>query len=246
LAKKAARRRSGELRFVEKLAEECGMKVNDMLFAYPWRDYRANNCNSYVIRTEETVCLIDPGHEAFLPQLFQSMKTDGLRAEDVKCVVHTHGHPDHMEGGLTLKKRGARIGIHQEEEAYLREMGPYLTRMLGMEMPALDFDFFLKEGELLIGRERFQVLHTPGHSPGSICLFWEEPRILFSGDLVFPQGVGRTDFPGGDGGLLKQSILRCSKLGAAMLMPGHGEPIFTADQVAKNFQIIESMYFNYL
>jgi len=222
------------------------MRVSEQLFAYPWRDYRANNGNSYVVRTEETVCLIDPGLEGFLPQLFQSMENDGIQPEDVKSVILTHGHPDHMEGGLALKKQGARVGIHKDEEAYIREMGPYLAQMLGIDMPEVSFDFFLQEGELLIGGERFQVLHTPGHSPGSVCLFWEEPRILFSGDLIFAQGVGRTDFPGGDGNLLKQSIRRCSTLGAAMLMPGHGEPIFEADEVSKNFEMIEKMYFDHL
>ena len=222
------------------------MKISDKLFAYPWRDMRANNGNSYVIRTDETVCLIDPGHEAFLPQLFQSMARDGVQADEVKSVLLTHGHPDHMEGALTLRKQGARIGIHKEEEAYIKEMGPYMARMLGIEMPEVRFDFFLQEGELLIGGERFQVIHTPGHSPGSICLFWEEQKILFSGDLIFPQGVGRTDFPGGDGNLLKQSIRRCRTLGAAMLMPGHGEPICDAEAVEKNFDIIERMYFDYI
>ncbi len=222
------------------------MKVNDKLFAYPWRDYRANNGNSFVIRTDGATCLIDPGHEAFLPKLFGSMKEDGLEPEELKTVILTHGHPDHMEGGLTLRKQGVRVGIHKEEEAYIREMGPYLARMLGIQMPEVDFDFFLQEGELLIGEERFQVIHTPGHSPGSVCLFWEEPKVLFSGDLIFPQGVGRTDFPGGDGNLLKQSIRRCRSLGAAMLMPGHGEPILEAERVEKNFEMIERMYFDYI
>jgi glyoxylase-like metal-dependent hydrolase (beta-lactamase superfamily II) len=222
------------------------MKINDKLFAYPWRDYRANNGNSFVVRTEETSCLIDPGHEAFLPQLFESMKEDGVDPEDLKTVILTHGHPDHMEGGLTLRKQGARVGIHKEEEAYIQEMGPYLARMLGIQMPEVRFDFFLQEGELTIGEERFQVIHTPGHSPGSVCLFWEEPKVLFSGDLIFPQGVGRTDFPGGDGNLLKQSIRRCRTLGAAMLMPGHGEPILEAEMVEKNFEMIEMMYFDYV
>lgn len=222
------------------------MKINDKLFAYPWRDYRANNGNSFAIRTDETACLIDPGHEAFLPQLLDSMKEDGLDPEELKTVILTHGHPDHMEGGLTLRKQGARVGIHKEEEAYIQEMGPYLARMLGIQMPEVSFDFFLQEGELLIGGERFQVIHTPGHSPGSVCLFWEEPKVLFSGDLIFPQGVGRTDFPGGDGNLLKQSIRRCRTLGAAMLMPGHGEPILDAEMVEKNFDMIEMMYFDYV
>jgi glyoxylase-like metal-dependent hydrolase (beta-lactamase superfamily II) len=70
--------------------------------------------------------------------------------------------------------------------------------------------------------------------------------VLFSGDLVFAQGVGRTDFPGGDGMLLKQSIRRCRELQAAMLMPGHGEPLTTPDEVERNFELVERMYFSYL
>ena len=67
-----------------------------------------------------------------------------------------------------------------------------------------------------------------------------------SGDLVFAQGVGRTDFPGGDGNLLKESIRRVRKLKPAMLMPGHGEALTEPDEVEKNFEMIEQMYFNYL
>ncbi len=222
------------------------MKINEKLYAYPWRNYQANNCNSYVIRTPEATCLVDPGHEAFLPQLFRSMEEDGIRPDQVGSVILTHGHPDHLEGAIRLQKEGVPVGIHKEEEAYIREIGPYFARMFGFEMPELKFDFFLQEGDLRIGGEPFRLLHTPGHSPGSICLFWEEPRVLFSGDLIFAQGVGRTDFPGGDGNLLKESIRRCKTLGATMLMPGHGEPILDAEEVEKNFEIIERVYFEYI
>jgi len=222
------------------------MKVTDHLCAYIWRNMQANNCNSFVVRTPKTTCLIDPGHRAFLPQLFRSMREDGFAPEEVKLVVLTHGHPDHLEGGLEFRKMGAHLAIHRAEEEYLKEIGPYFARMLGVEMPQLVFDLYLEEGELFIGEERFQVIHTPGHSPGSICLHWEAPGVLFSGDLVFAQGVGRTDFPGGDGELLKESIRRCRPLGAHMLMPGHGEAILTPSGVERNFEIIEKMYFDYL
>jgi glyoxylase-like metal-dependent hydrolase (beta-lactamase superfamily II) len=123
------------------------MKINDKLFAYPWRDYRANNGNAYVIRSGDAVCLIDPGLEAFLPQLYKSMEEEGVPSGDVNSVILTHGHPDHMEGGLTLGKQGIRVGIHKDEEAYIVEMGPYLARMLGIDMPEVSFDFYLEEGE---------------------------------------------------------------------------------------------------
>jgi len=190
--------------------------------------------------------VVDPGHRAFLPRLFQSMEADGIRAEDVTSVLLTHGHPDHMEGALALRAKGAKVGIHRDEEAFLQEVGPYFARMMGLEMPDLSFDFHLQEGDLSIGGERFRVLETPGHSPGSVSLYWEEPRALFSGDLIFAQGVGRTDFPGGDGALLKKSIRRCRELGAALLLPGHGETLNTAAEVERNFDTIERMYFDYL
>jgi len=222
------------------------MKVRDNLFAYIWTDMRANNCNTFLIRKEKAVCLIDPGHKPFLPQLFQSMRKDGVSPDEVSSVIVTHGHPDHLEGALDLRKKGALVGIHPQEEAFLKEIGPHFARMFGWSMPELSFDFHLQEGELEIGGERFLVLETPGHSPGSISLFWEEPRVLFAGDVVFAQGVGRTDFPGGDGGLLKESIRRCRKLQPAMLMPGHGEPLKTPKEVDRNFELIEKMYFSYL
>ncbi len=222
------------------------MKIGENLYSYIWRNVQANNCNTFIIRSEKATCLIDPGLEAFLPNLFGFMEQDGIQPEEIGIVILTHCHPDHMEGALEFKKRGAHIGIHHDDDTYIREVGPSLAASLGMKMPDISFDFFLEEGELLIGDERLQVLHTPGHSPGAISLFWEENRALFAGDLVFAQGVGRTDFPGGDGAKLKASIQRCSKLEASTLLPGHGEAITTPEEVKKNFDMIKQHYFDYL
>jgi hydroxyacylglutathione hydrolase len=222
------------------------MKIADKLYAYIWNDFRANNCNTYVVRTDRETCVVDPGHKAFLPRLLRSMEGDGIRESDVKRVLLTHGHPDHMEGAFALAENGARIGIHRAEEAFLKEIGPFFAQMMGLDMPELLFDFYLEEGNLDIGGEPFRVVETPGHSPGSVCLFWEEPGVFFSGDLVFAQGVGRTDFPGGDGEQLKKSIQRCRQFGISRLLPGHGEMLNSREAVAKNFEMIERMYFDYL
>ena len=222
------------------------MKVREQIYAYIWRDYRDNNCNSYIIESGETRCMIDSGHKAFLPQLFQQMAADEMQPEDITSVILSHGHPDHMEGGFELQKRGARLGISRKEEAYLLEAGPHFARMFGLQLPELAFDFLLQEGELKLGSETFQVLETPGHSPGSICLFRNKGRILFSGDLIFAQGVGRTDFPGGDGNLLKDSIRRCRHLKPAALLSGHGEMIPDEAAVERNFDVIENTYFDML
>ncbi len=222
------------------------MKICEGLYAYIWRDFQANNCNTFIIRSGEATCLVDPGHKPFLPKLYELMDADGIRPEDVTSVILTHAHPDHMEGESEFRSRGVRVGIHKVEEEYIQEIGPHFAKMFGWEMPELDFDFYLQEGELQIGDEQFQVIHTPGHSPGSISLFWIEQKILFSGDLIFAQGVGRTDFPGGDGNLLKQSIKRCRELHPAMLMPGHMECITNQEETEKNFEMIEKMYFDYI
>jgi len=222
------------------------MKLDENTYAYIWRDPRANNCNTYLIVSGGTACLIDPGHKAFLPQLFRQMAADGIRPEQITSVVLTHGHPDHMEGGLELRKNGVRLGMSETEEAYLREVGPHFARMFGLAMPELVLDFYLQEGDLRLGEEIFRVLETPGHSPGSICLFREADGVLFSGDLIFAQGVGRTDFPGGDGELLKESIHRCRGLKPAVLLSGHGEMILDAEAVERNFDMIERAYLRIL
>jgi hydroxyacylglutathione hydrolase len=90
------------------------------------------------------------------------------------------------------------------------------------------------------------VLAAPGHSPGSICLYWPEHRVLFTGDLIFSQGIGRTDLPGGDGGLLKESINRLAGLNVEYILSGHGEVIQGKKEVEDNFRMIENDWFDYL
>ncbi len=102
----------------------------------------------------------------------------------------------------------------------MQEIGGQFYQAFGLEMPELKVDFYLQEGELKLGSKTFQVIHTPGHSPGSISLYWQEKKALFTGDVIFPMGVGRTDFPGGDGNLLRESIERLAGLDAEFLLSG--------------------------
>ncbi len=107
-------------------------------------------------------------------------------------------------------------------------------------------DILLQEGDLKIGDLTFQVIHTPGHSPGSICLYWTEKKALFTGDVVFNQGIGRTDLPGGNGQTLKESIKKISRFEADYLLPGHGEILSDPALVKNNFSEIEKVWFAYL
>jgi glyoxylase-like metal-dependent hydrolase (beta-lactamase superfamily II) len=87
---------------------------------------------------------------------------------------------------------------------------------------------------------------TPGHSPGSLCLYWPDRKVLFTGDVVFFQGIGRTDLPGGNGTELKKSIQRISQLDTEYLLTGHGEILVGKEAIKENFQKIEAYWFNYL
>jgi glyoxylase-like metal-dependent hydrolase (beta-lactamase superfamily II) len=221
------------------------MKLDTDLYAYPWKSMQENNCNSYVIGGDFPV-LIDPGHEHLVKSLLLQMEKDGNRMENLRLVITTHIHPDHFEAVQTFTKKGILLAMHPEEEAFLKEAGGDFFRAFGMEMPPYKVDFHLQEGELNLGSNTFQVFHTPGHSPGSISLYWPEKKALFTGDVVFPMGVGRTDFPGGDGALLRDSIERLALLDVAWLLSGHGEVLKGKQNVQRNFSYIKSNYFDYL
>ena len=221
------------------------MKLDTDLYAYIWKSAAENNSNSFLIGGEMPV-IIDPGHQHLVKNLIKLMEKDGNRFEDVRLVIATHGHPDHLEAIQTFARAGVQVAMDEEEWKFLQEIGGQFYRAMGTEMPELKVSFFLTEGELKLGSRTFQVIHTPGHSPGSISLYWPEKKALFTGDVVFPMGVGRTDFPGGDGGLLRDSIERLSQLDAEYLLSGHGEVIKGRQNILRNFAYIRSNYYDYL
>jgi len=221
------------------------MKLDSDLYVYIWKSTLENNSNSYFIDGEVPL-VIDPGHQHLVKNLITHMEKDGKRFEDIRLIIATHGHPDHFEATQTFSRGGVMVALHEEEEKFLKEVGPQFYAAFGREMPNLKVDFYLKEGELKLGSKAFQVLHTPGHSPGSISLYWPEKKALFPGDVVFPMGVGRTDFPGGDGMLLRDSIERLAQLDVEWLLSGHGEVIKGKKNIQRNFAYIRSNYYDYL
>ena len=221
------------------------MKLEKDLYAYLWRNPYENNCNTFLIRGEPTV-LIDPGHSRHVPNLIQQMKEDGISPEEIGLVILTHCHPDHFEGVDAFMDRPIKIAMNREEERYLRESGKLLFEMMGQPMPEYRIDFYLKEGELHLAKELFHVYQTPGHSPGSISIYWPERKVLFTGDLVFYGGIGRTDFLEGNSKLIKKSIERMSRLDTEILLPGHGEPVMGKEMVLQNFEFIRQNFYAYL
>ncbi len=217
------------------------MKLLDNIYVYPWTSYEANNCNTVFI--DGTVpTLIDPGHKNFLGNVINNMLRDGKNIESVKLVIATHSHPDHIESMDAFDKQTMRA-IGKTEFDYLNNNGRELYLMTGCEMPKKPFSFYLNEGVLDIGDVRFQVLLTPGHSPGSLCLYWEEKKVLISGDTLFYMGVGRTDLPGGNSDALAASIRKLASLDIEYLVPGHGEVIKGKEMIEKNFKLIIGEFF---
>ena len=221
------------------------MKLDSDLYAYPWVSMQENNCNSYLIGGDVPV-LIDPGHQHLVKNLINQMEKDKNRFEDIRLIFATHVHPDHFEATQTFARAGVLLALHPEEEKFMKEAGGEFYRGFGMEMPEIKVDFFLKEGELKLGTKTLQVLHTPGHSPGSISLYWPQKKALFTGDVVFAMGVGRTDFPGGDGNLLRDSIERLARLDAEWVLSGHGEVLKGKKNIQRNFSYVRTNFFEYL
>ncbi|RJX36444.1 MAG: MBL fold metallo-hydrolase [Desulfarculus sp.] len=216
------------------------MKLAEDLYFFPWTRPTVNNCNAAYIGGAMPT-LVDPGHSQLYGHVEMGLAGDGLGAPQL--VILTHCHPDHLEAAVQLQRAGARLAMHPAEIAYLDGEGRMLASALGMRFPELTYDVLLEEGELKLGEESLQVIHTPGHSPGHVCLYWPRHKALIAGDLVFAQGVGRVDFPGGSGEQLKASIKRVAALDIELLLPGHGPLIKGAENVKKNFEFIEQVYF---
>ena len=148
--------------------------------------------NCYVVGDESSKegMIIDPGAEA--NGILSSVEELGL---DIKFIVLTHGHMDHAGALAEVKEAtGAEVAIHANDAFFLQ--GNPLRQAFSPSVQVLPSpDVLLKEGDTIdIGKLHFRVLHTPGHTPGGICLL--EEGIVFTGDTLFNFGIGRADFPG--------------------------------------------------
>jgi len=114
----------------------------------------------------------------------------------INYIVNTHGHVDHISGNTEMQKAtGAKIIVHRDDAIMLTDTPTMILRMFGAKAspPA---DILVKDGDVIaVGNVELKVLHTPGHSPGGICLY--TPGYVFTGDTLFVEAIGRTDLPGG-------------------------------------------------
>jgi len=221
------------------------IQLHDNVYAFIWESMTVNNCNTYLIEGPTRV-LIDPGHEHLFEHVLKGLENLDLSIEDIGLVICTHAHPDHIEAVKLFKNTPALFSIHEEEWKLVKSMEKHINMSLKTDISSFSPDFFLKQGEFSINGLEFNVIHTPGHSPGSISLFMPEPKALFTGDVIFKEALGRTDLPGGSGKILKESIKQLSELEAEFLLSGHGEVVSGSAEVKENFDHVMRVWFNYI
>jgi glyoxylase-like metal-dependent hydrolase (beta-lactamase superfamily II) len=219
------------------------MQILPSVFYYPFTTSVENNCNTTIILGQTTV-IIDPGHKHLWPKLKKSIIEDGLNPAEIKLVLHTHCHPDHMEAGQLLEEEyGAVQAMSPQEKEFFDGPGLKFFPMMGLDFPRGHIGRLLPEGSLDLGDKTLRLYLTPGHTPGSLCVHWPEKGSLVGGDLIFDRGYGRTDFPGGDSKELLASLERISQLdGLEMILTGHGPSLVSKAVIDRNFKEIFSYF----
>lgn len=180
-----------------------------------------NETNCYLVsQSHGRDCLvIDPGAEA--DKIIKAAADEQLR---IKTIVLTHAHYDHIGAVSKLQEAThATLCLHKDEAAVLEDPIKNLSTYIGTEAISLKTSCLLEDGELLeVGGVNFKIIHTPGHTPGSISIL--AGLALFCGDLIFQGSVGRTDLPGGDSDLLHRSVHEkiMTLNDEITIYPGHG------------------------
>ena len=191
----------------------------------------ATNC--YIVSCDDkSATIIDPGSDADL--ISTHIKKRKL---NVRYIINTHGHYDHIGANHIKHMIGNNVllGIHKSDEEYLKTPELNLSTLVGIDYVSDSPDFFLQENQVIHLTKKifFSVIHTPGHTPGSVCLKLE--NYLFSGDLLFCGGVGRTDLPGGNENLLSKSLHTILELDKNILvLPGHGPETTIGNEIETN------------
>lgn len=178
--------------------------------------------NTYIVTDKATglTAVVDPGAES--EELLSYLKD-----KQVKYILLTHGHFDHIMGAGSVKRlTNAEIAIHSLDADCLQdgEKSLFVHHFAG-EQEKLTADILLSEGDILnLGETEIKVMHTPGHTVGGCCYIIEGDRIIFSGDTLFKLSAGRTDFAGGSARQELMSLSRLAELsGDYSVFPGHGE-----------------------
>jgi hydroxyacylglutathione hydrolase len=195
------------------------------------------SCNCTVLACPETreAVVIDPGGAT--DRIAEIVRHHDLT---VRAVIHTHAHLDHILGTrAVVEAHGGEIGLHRDD-LFLYDGIAIQGAMFGIRTePVLPVTRFLDHDDTVeFGRGNAVVIHTPGHTPGSLCFEVADGQrtVLFSGDTLFRRSIGRTDLPGGDAGQLQRSIRErlYTRSLEALVVPGHGPTTTLGDEARQN------------
>lgn len=171
--------------------------------------------NTYLLESCGQACVIDPGYS-------NGRLLEMVGEFELLYIILTHGHIDHTAGldDLPVPKEG--IGLHASDADIFADPLKSGSQLIGLPQPSARPAMQLEDGlQLQLGQERMEVIHTPGHTPGCICLAIGD--LLFSGDTLFAGSVGRTDLAGGSSDRLALSLRRLVEMeGDRTVYPGHG------------------------
>ena len=204
------------------------------------------DCNTYVIKDKLSI-IIDPGFPEFLPTLMKNLQKDGIEPKDVDVITNTHIHADHCWANEAFKEAsGAKIVSHPLHNKFYDVTVFETAKFFGLQAVEFKADSYLDSSKLDTGDMEFEFIHSPGHSPDSICFYCRKKKILICGDVIFNQNTGRVDLPGGNADELKQSIEELSQLEIEYLLPGHMDIVTSAQNVKSNFDFVKEYVFRWL
>ena len=189
--------------------------------------------NCYIVGDKEKNewAVIDPGGDP--EKILGVIKEKNAR---VKFIINTHGHPDHTGADNKIKQEtGAPLYIHKADATLITGIFNQLARLTGINGSSFKPDHFLEDGDTLsLGDISLKVLHTPGHTRGGICLFFD--NVLFCGDTLFAGSIGRTDLPGGSLSTLLKSVREklFSLPDDVVVYPGHGPQTTLGEEKRSN------------
>ena len=190
--------------------------------------------NCYIAGCPETKtgAVIDPGGDP--ERILAEVERQGL---SIKYVLNTHAHFDHTDAnGAIVRATGATLALHPLDLPLLKASGG--AALFGLQAdPSPLPDLELQDGdELEVGTLRFQVLHTPGHTPGHVCFYEQAEGVLFDGDVLFQRSIGRTDLPGGSYQQMMDSIQRVlfALPEETVVYSGHGPATTIGDEKRLN------------
>lgn len=186
--------------------------------------------NCFLLKGEKETALIDSSSNENKEAVISGLSRLNLKPKDISLILHTHGHADHF--GLDKLFSKARIAMHALDAEQINNGNQEFacTQFFsGTKMPRVSL--FLEDNqEVDFGGLSLKVVHSPGHTPGSIYFFLREEKALFSGDTVFKEGFGRTDLSGGNPQKMAESLKKLQKLPFAALFPGHGNVLLGEEE----------------